>query len=330
MNSVLTVQLDVNGVWRLGLFVGMALCLIYFLSTYIKKIGYIYTAFWGYVLLSALYLVEFPSTPYGNVNMAFMATAGQTLFEVLLIPIVMIGLTRYKLHILGILLSSLILVEFLFVNINGYGAMLSPSFDTSLLALAVPIAPFWLSALIILTIVTHHGSTAILILLAQLLALAIKNKKARYVLLAAIPAALTVAYFHSVSPMFDSAERINAYKKFMSFWWSQDLMVKLTGSGTGSFVWLSMMIDNFKPPMWLQMHSDWLQITFELGLIGLLLAVASVGQAIKNSWNHPKHLAAIFGCVAFAVTYHPLRFAPSMIMIAFIFTLSLKSKSHNR
>lgn len=324
MNNPLTVQLDLNGVWRLSLFIGMALFSLYFVSMHIKKIGFIFSALWAYVLLNALYLFEYPSVPYGDVNTAFMATAGQTFSECLLIPLVMIYMPKKHSEFLYRFYCLIISAEILLVWIRGYGIMLAPSFDTALIALFIPFAPVFLAIVSLITILTHHGSTALMILIAQFFPIALKNKRARIGMAIIVPALIAVAYFHTNTTWFDGLERINAYKRFMGFWWNQGWIPRLIGTGPGSFIWLSLLIDNFKPPMFLQMHSDWLQVTFELGLIGLLLIIATFLMAVKNAWENPRVLSALFGCAGFACTYHPLRFMPTMILVAYIFRYAIK------
>ncbi len=100
-------------------------------------------------------------------------------------------------------------------------------------------------------------------------------------------------------------------------------MFRIAGVGPGSFMWCSLLIDKFKEPMFLQMHSDWLQLAFEEGIVGILLVIATVLIAVKRALSNKRVLMGIAGASVFALTYHPLRFFPSAIMLALIFSEAL-------
>ena len=330
----LTIQLDQDGLWRFGLFFGMLGCILFFINFYRKQIGWIPSITWGYVLIWCLIRIEWPSFPFGGYNTAFVASAGQTFAEVLVIPAVFVALREKELKRFFYFLNGFMLLESAMVCIFGYGFMVGPSFDTALLAAFLPLASPAVRLISMAVILTHHGSTAILIIIAQQIAFYIKKEKKTCadlcVRLAGSAALIAIAYFHHHGPWFDGMERIQAYKRFMGFWWSRDISTNLFGTGPGSFIWLSMMIDKFKDPVFLQMHSDWLQVTFELGIIGVSLLILLALKTAKDSWSKPRILASSFGCVAFMFTYHPLRFMPSMIVFSFIFSLSINYAANKK
>ena len=64
--------------------------------------------------------------------------------------------------------------------------------------------------------------------------------------------------------------------------------------------------DPGQPPLWLFMHNDWLQIGFEMGVVGLVLCLALFVQTLARA---PKRLRPIVaGCGAFMLTLSPLHF----------------------
>lgn len=318
--NILTIHIDTFGIWRLSIFFGMITFLFLFIFENFKKTKIIFGLFWFYVIAYCLYFVEFPSIPYGDYTKAFMSTSGQTLAECILIPLVVFKTNDeiYEKIFIGFL-NFFVIYEILSTWFGGYTFFIAGSFDMAFLAACLPLCPSWIAAASIVTILTHHGTTACVILAAQAFLYAIKNSPK---ILFGLPILGIAAYFNKIGPW----ERIHAYERYMSFWWEQGATIKTFGFGPGSFIWFSMMIDNFKPPIFFQMHSDWLQIFFELGIIGGSFAILCFIKAIKDSWNNPRILYSIAGYGAFALTYHPLRFFPSMILGAFIFFKSINPK----
>lgn len=323
----LYVLLDIGGVWRMSIFVGMVLVLVGFFRCYWKYLEAEIIALWAYVLVSALMILEFPGTQFGDFQNAFIATSGQTFAEALLIPFVILLLPVQDLQKVWNGFTIFIAMEIALVWINGYGIMMAPSFDTALLAAFLPYCPWYLGIVAIVTILTHHGSTALLIMFVQLSVLAYKERQAILCWMISIPLFGGAAILHNHGPLLNGSERLQQWKMFMSFWWNHGWTVRLFGTGPGSFVWLSMGIENKANNIFLQMHNDWLQVTFELGIVGLILSLLLFYKAIKASWNDPRSLSAIFGLAAFAVTYHPTRFLPTMVLFALIFREAL---SHGR
>jgi hypothetical protein len=335
--SPLTAQIDIMGIWRLGLCAGMFGCSLIVLRHYARAIGWEAATLWAWLLTSCLYIVEFPWLPYGDSNTGFMATAGQTLAEGILIPIAVLMAPKWIWRALSAYMWITIAIVW-----TGHSTMTpwefpATSFDTALLALYLPFAGTSLALFSLLTILTHHGTTALTVLLAEVLALSLTIRSARLILAAAVPIAAALAYRHSHSAWFDSSTRIAMWEKYMGFWafgpplygppspyWYQNVAWRLVifGAGPGSFMWFAALIDNWEDSTF-QMHSEVFQIPFELGLTGALFALATYVRAIRNSWNTPRIRAALFGVLAFCATYHPLRYFPPMLLVALIFREAL-------
>jgi len=286
---------------------------------YFKRLGFFVSVFWAYVLISALYILEYPAVPYGQLNIAFMASAGQTLAECIIIPFCIMNLSK---RTFISIFNVFICIELFLLWKNGYGLMVAPSFDTAVIACFMPFMWFILMPIALITILTHHGSTAIVILIAQIVAYTLKKKP---ILLLAVPVLIGSAYLHTKGKFFDSMERIHTWQFFMQKWWAEGWKIRLFGFHPGSFMWISLLLNRDPTYIYLQLHNDWLQILFELGFIGLGLAIGVFVSAVVKVWNDPKLLAAVFGCGAFACTYHPLRFFPSMVLVTFIFWNALKT-----
>lgn len=123
--------------------------------------------------------------------------------------------------------------------------------------------------------------------------------------------------------------RLETYKEAMGFWATSWKWVTL-GVGPGTYMWYALISRHFvlAPNYFIQMHSDWLQILWELGAVGLSLSLLAFGKAIQNAWNNIPVLCGLMGSAAFAMTYHPLRFFPSALLVSTIFGLAAKRRGH--
>jgi hypothetical protein len=76
------------------------------------------------------------------------------------------------------------------------------------------------------------------------------------------------------------------------------------------------------------MHSDWLQIPWELGSVGLILALVAAYGMLRRAWESTELLCAVVGLFTFALTYHPLRFPAGMVLATLIAKKALKEEEN--
>ena len=307
----LTVQLDVGGTWHITIFFCLSLILVNWISNF--KIPLEYKLLWAYVAVYALYFLEYPRLHFGDYTLAYQMEAGRTLAEVILIPV---GAMMFRKQALKIL-PYVVVFTLACVWLKRQGLMNAPSFNSAFCAAAIPLLPWWAILATLATVLTHHGSTALLIVGAQLLPFAWRRKK----VFLALPILLFIAWNHS-GAMFDATDRLQHYRTYMEFW-MQSWRNIFIGVGPGTFVVKSPEMSEYKGQLFLQMHSDWLQILWELGAVGLLLSIAATWRAIRNARN----ISALLGCAAFAVSYHPLRYFPTAFLIAIIFSYTANSSA---
>lgn len=326
MNPLLTIQLDIMGGWRLSLFL-MAFSVFCVLLRLAR--GHIETtavAAFGWAVLRGIFILEYPTMQYGDANFAFMSSAGQATVELLILGC----FACFASAKVRKLIPFFIGVEMAMVWVFGCGFMMQTSFDTATIALCIPYLNWWMTMLAILTILCHHGTTALLILGAILFALLLRHKRDQFMHSLMACFALVggcAAIYHNHDMLLNGGERLAVWHRYMAWWWDQGWPVILFGTGLGSFTWLNLVIDKFKEPHFIQMHNDWLQITFELGLVGVGLVVAAFVTAIRRAWREfPLAVPATFGLAAFMLTYHPLRFAPTMVITVFIAFDILKTR----
>lgn len=316
---VLSAVIDPNGVWRLSLFICLALTMAAFIWAMPKEITKVGKILWCYVLLYALTLFEYPKPFYGVLNRAFEASAGQTFAEALIFPLGALFFGRY----IKKALPYLVIVECFCLWKWNVGFMRAYSFDTAFIALCLPFVHpvLWIAG--VLTILRIHGSTALMMLAVQVVAFCILKR--RWGILTGITIAFG-SFIFGYGHAFSGAEpRFEAWIRFMRFW-AHNKLTMAFGNGAGSFTWLSLIIDDFQTPAFLSMHSDWLQITFDTGIVGVSLAFIFAMQALWKVRRNSQLLPAVLGAVTFGMTYHPLRFAPSALVTALIFKLALIEK----
>lgn len=321
LSNPITAELDHLGVWHLSMFFGCVAIICALIWNY-KNLSVWARFLWTYLLVSALYYYEFPIAHFGIYDTAFQVQAAEVFTEALIIPL---GAIFFRKQILRIL-PLVVIGELICIWINHAGLLNAPSFDSLFCAMAIPLLPWWLIYAVVATALTHHGSTALLVIGAQLLALTVKKK--HWLLLAGFAASVLILFTAAKANshgfgFFDGESRLDTYKKFMQFWIDRPRWWAL-GVGPGSFLWASTLTNKMEGGMWvegvwLQMHSDWLQIPWELGITGLVLLLAALVKSLKVAWNSTTQLALVFGCMAACTTYHPFRFFPTALLMSCIF-----------
>lgn len=316
----LTIYLDPAGKWMTEWYVLLLLCSLFLIFKHYKKIGIFPCLFWFWVVGEALYVIEFPGNPFGSLNSAFKYTAGQAALELILVPMAVLALPLAAWKIIPWITG----IECVLLW-NGQGSSLMgwESFGCALIAATIPFIPHWLKAVVIVTIITRHAQTAWLIVLAQFVALAIHHKSLRKYFLLLVPAVALLVYKHRVNPSFDYGERLGEWKQTFAWWKAQSWKSIIAGVSPGSYVWVSMLIKKFQPPLFLQAHNDFWQVLFETGAVGFALGIGAVATAIARTWKDPVLLAGVLGLMAFAAPYHPTRWAVSAFVGAMIMRAAL-------
>lgn len=308
--------LDPGGVWLTTYFIGLSLIIVLVGRRLVGRLLPVSAqAFWVYVLLQALFIVEYPRAHFGPYTPSFQSTAAQAFIEALFIPIAAIIFNRA----IGYLIPVVAVTTSLFVWLDYPGLMHAPSFNMALAAMCVPaIRSRSIKYFVIATALSHHGSTALAILLAQFVVTVMQSRISRWYFLLAIAACVVSAFVFQNQPWFNSGERIQKWIEYMQFWagsWKRIVF----GSGPGSFVWYSIMTHKYQTGVYLQMHSEFLQVLWESGLIGFGLMTATAVSAVKRVWKDPVLLQGILGCMAFALTYEPWRYFSTALLTAWFF-----------
>lgn len=159
---------------------------------------------------------------------------------------------------------------------------------------------------------------------------------------------LSCAYGTERAHLFDSAFRFPAYKLYMTQWYEHAHW--FTGTGQGTFQVIGPMVQkefsfmvNTDPNktsfFWLWLHSDWLQVLFEGGIIAFLLYASLFANMLKKFWREQTDSGAFlfattaaFGSAAifnFPVRYFVMAFLVGLLVRAAYETdLTLNQKIH--
>lgn len=320
--SPLVTQVDLGGIWHIAIFAGLSLAVVKWAWEFgaAPKVARI---LWAYVLISALFILEWPALHFGLYTVAYQAQAGQVIAELILTP----ALAMLAFRWVGRALPYFALYTCACIWLGKDGLLYSPSFQAAFAALCIPFVSIWVGAIIGLTVVTHHAGTAQAMILAMLLVAFIKKRGfsfwPSYLL---FPAFAFAMHFYRMGPLLNGQGRVEEYAKMFHFWLKEPRWIAL-GVGPGSFMWTSVVMDHFKTPVFFQLHSDWLQILWESGAVGFVLAGLVFIEAVKRSWSNLNTLAGVVGCGVFALTYYPLRFFPTAILTAWIFVRAFNCKA---
>lgn len=312
--------IDPGGIWHITYCIGLMLIVpFYVFNGPVRGLPLSAKLLFTYLLFWCLFILEYPAIHFGPFTPNFQSTAAQVFAESLLILYAVGALSKW----IAYLIPVLALFASMCVWLGLPGLMHAPSFNAALAAACIPaIASPYLIGFIILTALAHHGSTALLILGAQLLALILKKRvKWEWLLWAGIAGIVSATLWQN-QPHFNSGERLEKYAEYLHFW-ARDWKSVVFGMGPGSFVWYPIMrnLNNPEPTrIFLQMHSDYLEVLWALGLVGEVLAVAVCARAVKKAWGMSvEALAGVLGCLAFMLTYEPLEYFPSALLTAWFF-----------
>jgi hypothetical protein len=128
--------------------------------------------------------------------------------------------------------------------------------------------------------------------------------------------------------LFNSSGRFAGYKLFMTEWWNNS--VTLFGPGLNSFQFIGPIVqqkhrylvdEKGSGAYFMQLHSDWLQVLFESGVVGLAITIAlfiCVATRLYKSNEPHSRDAFVFWCGigSAAIFSYPFRFLVPVILAA--------------
>lgn len=180
-------------------------------------------------------------------------------------------------------------------------------------------------------VVLSHSSVPFGVLWVTISAWLIQNGRYRLPIILAIIVS-TVGLALERGNFFNDSHRLKAYSIFMNKW--QNKANPVYGLGGGNFKLFAPYAQaehNFmirekkdgvvKGEFFRRMHSDYLQILFEYGWLGLILFLYASGKALYVFWKRKDMLffPGLCGLLSFSIFYYPLCTAPGCLLLAVFF-----------
>ncbi len=296
--------------WHLQNFLGILLCV---LIIWRLKYPTIYRCIWLYFLLySVLVTFHTPIGDFSPISLALKWGAAKIAFTLLAIPFVFQYAKESTIKIVNKLILFILTVDAVWLCFGGDGIFIGNTHDAVVLAIFLPhlfASNKWFMKLAIVpfiaTIFITHATAAVIIMMFEALVYAAFFIRQKWITATlSIVWALFLARTLQTDQTF-RGERWVHWVKYLDFWGAN--ASSLLGFGPGSTEWLSWAYKLHEPyQMW--MHSDWLQIVFETGLIGGFLALLFWGVTFyrfRNSWGWT---ASWLGLGIGMFVYSPLQF----------------------
>lgn len=229
------------------------------------------------------------------------------------------------------------------------GLMRASTMSSCFFAATIALVPQWAWFLWVAAILYLGGATAKIILAAQLLAYLFCIKRLRWYV-ASFSAVLVAAGTYALSQFQGESwlSRLQHWELFGRFY-LENPRIWVQGVGIGTQEWMGYLVQRFSHHLWYaplpwivdghprsplsatsaqeffrEMHNDWFQIGFELGAVGLSLALITGAALLAYAYKYSKkNFIVLCGFAAWMCFYHPLH-APLSI---FLFVCLLKRGS---
>jgi O-antigen ligase len=291
----------------------------------------------AYTILSALRIFQVSESPWvGQTDLwktSFSLSAASTLVALALI---LLGTHAFRRGTWLTIFQSLAIVNAFWILIEWpfhepQGMLFNASMSGCLNAAIFPLfwskkkAPLVSALLIPLSIVACHQSQPLALLFIPIGLYCIRRKEWDSLLIAAA-VSLALGYFLCGDALFHSSGRLQVWADIYRFWIGADS--KLLGLGLGSFYYLGPLLTVQKYHLgFLWAHNDWLQILFEQGIVGLVLAVATFQRALVLIYRREALFSSLFVFGCFMIANFPLHNPISALFGAVLIRLAFSETS---
>jgi len=180
---------------------------------------------------------------------------------------------------------------------QGFGA--NVSVNATLLSMLLPFAMTPLNIVLVLAaILTTKASIGLIAFCGAVFAyFFIKSaNKGKFLLISSVVGTVSFVIFYLIygATLWTATGRLPIWEFCLNFTWERQ---KWFGTGAGTFshimpVLQSMKVFNEHPgEYFIYLHNDIIQLFFETGIIGVLLAIIAVGSVVKKAWGNPMLIA---------------------------------------
>lgn len=306
-------------------FYGVAIMCAVMLWAFRKRISYLATGLWGYLMLSCVAIAWSPLWRGASLNefevMAMQYHALQTFFLVVALPfIVFIVRTKLVMN----LCVAFLCVDAIYMMFNDFGLINAKTYDAVFMALFLPWVFFYrntylkmaISALFVATILSVFAKTAIVAIIAMILTVIfMAGYRAFSVYITLLGVAVGVAMYHyDILGVGHGSGRYELWKMYWEVW--SGGVNKWVGSGLSTLEIYGRKIlvlkegeslSNHSGHMIYNLHNNYFQMLFEGGILGLSIMLLFMGRVIHSLYK-AKSLFCIIA-VGYAVSmlfYSPL------------------------
>lgn len=320
--------------WRSQVFLGVTAALIFMGAQVWRRIGALPAGAFTWAAMSAAFVSCFPNSPYASSGLdaitassAYSAQAGFCLLAIAISAIMMSKKDEFALMAglrAAVAIDSVMLLVRWFWIKEPTGLLGNASMDGCFIATMLPLVALlpgrfgavcasWSViglCLACLAIFASGSSLAVGVLGVVTVAVLARVVRLRFVVGAV--AVLAGLGFLTMGPAFLSDSGRFGEWSIQFQWWAENANAWL-GAGSGTFMLIGpnvqAMAEPPRPESFLFLHSDWLQVVFEQGIVGLVLVVALFAQMLWRSRGSPRVFAAVLGYGAWAWANMPLRYA---------------------
>lgn len=301
---------------------------------FFRGIGVLGCLLWTYGLLSAAWPGYSPFYAPEYLHPIFQARVQDLAlqsfgFMAIIPPVILILADAYPRHLITFLRAMLVLDSFAVLH-WGCGMFNVGSMDAGVIAAGLPMflmedvnkkilwVGFCICAIAILASTSATGAIVALIALTAFYS----RKKLLYGVIAGL-SIFGVSFAIQGHELFNLSGRVAGWQSYMD-WWAREAP-HLTGPGISTFEGIAPYLLNKGQEIFLYMHNDWLQILFDGGIIGFVLALAFTIQILYKARHSPALFACILGFMACMAPYAPLHFGFGQIFACSLigFTVSL-------
>lgn len=198
------------------------------------------------------------------------------------------------------------------------GLLSNPSMSGTFQALLIPFlysrgGPLWVLSAVAIPFIKASNPIAILGVEILTLSLSLPFRwRASIFSLTGTGLAISVYFMGGLSIFLSGSGREELYQKAWQFWQSVG-SPWILGTGTGTFPALAWRfpVSNSHFPF---MHSDWQQILYEQGVVGLFFAIGLIVSLLWRTRHFPVHFAFWIGLAVSGIFNMPLRYAPTAFL----------------
>lgn len=262
--------------WSVEASIVLFFCALLIAKKILQKNSIFFAVIFSYVAFSALRVYALPWTPWVGEEptwvIMFEHSAQASLIQVLLMVAAVFCLkpdTWIKLF------QWIAVINAAWICTGWYGVLLNDSMSGCFSAVLLPLLfinhrPLWQIGLVTASLFVAHQSLPLFCGFFLLFMLGLQT--GRYLWTILTPCiALGVGFLALRSTLFDGRGRYNLWEMSMSWW--VDHANGWIGTGSGSYHVIGPYLTHELGSIFTFLHSDWLQILFEQGVIGVVLAL---------------------------------------------------------